>query len=60
MARVIQLDRTQKKRFAVYAAQRIELTTTRRYAAYGTCHAVPLGYIYRQMFGGSSAGSAAR
>lgn len=60
MARVIQLDRTQKKRSAVYAAQCIELITTRRNAESGTCHAVPLEYIYRPMFGGSIAGSAAR
>jgi len=60
MARVIRLDRTQKKRSAVYAARCIELTTTGRCAAYATCHAGLREYICRQKFGGSIAGSAAR
>lgn len=60
MARVIRLDRKQKKRSAVYAAQHIVLITTKRCAEYGTCHAVSLEYIYRPTFDGSIAGSAAR
>jgi hypothetical protein len=54
-ARVIKLDRSQKKLHAVVAALCIAVTTTRRYDKYGIC---PVGMpesIWRWRFGGSSA-----
>jgi len=54
-ARVIKLDRRQKKLYAVVAALCIAVTTTRRYDKYGI---YPVGmpeFIWRWKFVGSSA-----
>jgi hypothetical protein len=59
-ARIIRLDRTQKKRRAVVAARHIEATTTRRCGRYGTCPAETPVYIWKSKFAGYSANGAAK
>jgi len=46
-ARVIRLERTQKKRYAVVAARYIGVITTRQYDGYGICHVGMSGYIWK-------------
>ena len=45
-ARVIQLERTQKKHYADVAVERIEAITTRRFGGYGIYHAEMHEYIW--------------
>ncbi|MBM4307130.1 MAG: hypothetical protein FJ123_10375 [Deltaproteobacteria bacterium] len=46
-ARVIPLERTGKKRYAVVAERSIGVITTRRYVGYGICPVGTLGSIWR-------------
>jgi hypothetical protein len=55
-ARVIQLDRTQKKRYVGVAEQSIGAITTRRYVGYGICPAEIPGSIWSWRYVGSIAG----
>lgn len=59
-ARVITLQRSQKKQYAAVAGQHINVTTTRRDDAYGICLAGMPGYIWNWKCGGSNAGGAGR
>jgi hypothetical protein len=59
-ARVVRLKRTQKKQSADAVVQLIADTTTRKCNRHGICPAGIPGYICKQRFGESSAGSAAR
>ena len=54
-ARVIQLERSQKKQHAVVAALRIEAITTRQCGGYGIYPAGMRGYIWKWKFGESVA-----
>ena len=58
--RVIRLKRSQKKRHAVVAAQRIEAITTRQCDGYGICPAEMPESIWKWRFGGCDAGSAGK
>ena len=59
-ARVIRLERTQKKRHADVAAYGIEAITTRRCGGYGICLTEMPGYIWRWKSGEFSAGDAGK
>jgi hypothetical protein len=59
-ARIIRLERTQKKRHAVAAAPYIAVTTTKQYDAYGICPAGRSGYIWKWKSGESAANGVAR
>ena len=59
-ARVIQLVRTQKKRYAVVMVQCIGVITTRKYVECETCPVKRCGFIWRWRFGVSSVGDAGR
>jgi len=59
-ARIIWLERAQKKRFVAVVAGGIGATTTRRYGGYGTCRAAMRGFTWRWRFGGSFVGGAER
>jgi len=59
-ARVIRLQRTQKKQHAVVAAQCIEVITTRQSGGYGIYPAEMRGYIWKWKFGESSARGAGK
>jgi len=59
-ARIIRLERTEKKRAVVVAASHIEVTTTRRCDRYGTCPAETLIYTWKWKSGGCSASGAAK
>jgi hypothetical protein len=54
-ARVIRLERTQKKLFADVARQCIGVITTRRCGGYGICHAGMHGFTWKWKFGESNA-----
>ena len=58
-ARVIRLERTQKKRRADVAAYG-KAITTRRWGGYGICFAEMPGYIWRWKSGEFSAGDAGK
>jgi hypothetical protein len=58
--RIIQLDRTQKKRYAAVAERFIGATTTKRYDGYGICHAGMPAFTCQWRFGEFSAGSAGK
>ncbi len=53
-ARVIPLNRIQKKRSADVVVQHIGVTTTRKYSGYGICLAGTPGYFWMQRLGESS------
>ena len=57
-ARIVWLDRTEKKRHAVAVAPCIAVITTRQYDRYGTCPAEMPGYIWLWRYGEFGAGSA--
>ncbi len=59
-ARVIRLERTQKKQHAVTAVPCIAVTTTRQCDVYGICPAGMPGSIWKWKSGGSAAKSVAR
>ncbi len=59
-ARVIRLERTQKKQSAAVVAQYIGTITTRRFAGYGTYPVEMHESIWNWRFGGFYAGSAGR
>ncbi len=59
-ARVITVQRTQKKRYAAVAVQCIEPITTRRYGAYGIFHVEMPEYIWNWKCGGSNARGSGR
>lgn len=59
-ARIIWLDRTEKKRHAAVAGRFIGATTTRQCDGYGTCHAGMPAFTYQWRFGEFSAGSAGK
>ena len=59
-ARVIRLERTQKKRYAVHAAKHIEVITTRQRGVYGICPAGMPGYIWKWKCGEYSAKGAGK
>jgi len=59
-ARVIGLDRTQKKRHAVAAALYIAVITTRQNDRYGICPAGMPGSTWKWKFGESSARGAGK
>ena len=54
-ARIIRLDRTEKKRHVAVAGPYIGATTTRQCGGYGTCPAGMPGYTWRWRFGASGA-----
>ena len=54
-ARIIRLDRTEKKRPVAVAGPYIGATTTRQCGGYGTCPAGMHGYTWRWRFGASGA-----
>jgi hypothetical protein len=54
-ARIIRLERTQKKLHVVAAASFIEVITTRQHDGYGTCPVGIPGYIWKWKFGESVA-----
>jgi hypothetical protein len=56
-ARVLQLERTRKKRYVGIAERFIGVITTRRCVGYGTCPAGMLGFIWRWRCGGFNAES---
>jgi len=56
-ARVIRLERVQKKRFVAVVVRFTGVTTTRRYDGYGICPVGMLGFMWRWRFDGSFAGS---
>lgn len=59
-ARVIRLERTQKKQYAAVVARHTGAITTRRYAGYGIYPVGMHGYIWRWKFGEYHAGSAGK
>ncbi len=59
-ARVIKLQRNQKKQYAAVAEQHIEVTTTRRDGAYGIFHAEMPGYTWKWKCGGYLVGDAGK
>ena len=59
-ARVIGLDRVQKKRFVVVAGQSTEATTTGKCVESEICPAGTPGFIWKWKFGESYAGSVER
>ena len=54
-ARIIRLERSEKKRPVAFAGLCIGATTTRRDAGYGTCPAGMAGYTWKWRFGASDA-----
>jgi len=56
-ARVIQLERTRKKRYVGIAARFTDAITTRKCVGYGTCPVETPGSIWRWWCGESNAGS---
>lgn len=60
MARVIRLERTQKKRHVAAAASSIGVITTRQHGGYGTYPVGMQGYIWRWKSGGYSAKGAGK
>jgi len=56
-ARVIQLKRRQKKRYAAVAERSIGVITTRKCVGYGTCPLEMLGFTWRWRYGEFIAGS---
>lgn len=60
MARVIQLNRRQKKLFAVFAGDLTEVFTTAGHAESGICRAGKNGFIWRRKFAVSYASGAGR
>jgi len=54
-ARVIRLERTQKKRSVDVVEKCTESTTTRRFGGYEICHVGMHGYTWRRKSGGSYA-----
>ena len=59
-ARVITLERSQKKLYVVVVAQHTGVSTTGRYGAFGTYHAERCEYIWRRRSGVCSAGDVGR
>src|SRR4030067_2900541 len=59
-ARIIRLERREKKRPVAFAGLCIGATTTRRDAGYGTCPAGMPGYTWRWRFGASGARGAGK
>jgi leucyl aminopeptidase (aminopeptidase T) len=59
-ARVIRLERHQKKQLAAYAAQRTRAITTRRSSECATWRAEMRGYIWKWMCGEYNADGAAK
>jgi hypothetical protein len=59
-ARIIRLERTEKKRDVVVAASQIEATTTRRCGRYGICPAGTPVYTWKWKSGEYSASGAAK
>jgi len=59
-ARIIWLDRIEKKRHAVAVAPCIAAITTRQRAGYGTCHAGMFAFTCQWRFGEFRAGSAGK
>jgi hypothetical protein len=59
-ARIIRLERTQKKRHAVVVARHIEATTTRKCGGYGICPAEMPAYTWKWKSTGCSADGAAK
>jgi len=59
-ARVIQLDRTEKKRHVAVAGRFIGATTIKRYDRYGIFHAGMHAFTCQWKFGEFSAGSAGK
>lgn len=59
-ARVIRLQRRQKKQYAGVVEQYVEASTIQKFAEYETCRAEMYGYIWKWRFGVFSAGSAGR
>ena len=59
-ARVIRLQRRQKKQYAGVVERCIEASTTRRRVEYETCRAGMYGYIWKWRFGVFSAAGAGR
>jgi len=57
-ARVIRLERTQKKRYVDCVAWHIGVITTREFAMYGTCLAGMPAFIWKWKSDGYGAGSA--
>src|SRR4030067_1593240 len=57
-ARIIRLERSEKKRPVAFAGLRIGATTTSRDAGYGICPAGMAGYTWKWRFGASDAGGA--
>jgi hypothetical protein len=51
-ARVIKLERTQKKQYAGNVGRFIRIITTRRCGGYETYHVGIHGYIWKRRFGG--------
>ena len=59
-ARVIRLERTQKKQYAGNVARFIGVITTRRFAEYGIYPVGMRGYIWKWRFNGYYVGSAGK
>ncbi len=60
MASVVQLERRQKKLFAVFAEDLTEVFTIAGYAASGICRAVKNGFIWMWKFAVSCANGAGK
>jgi hypothetical protein len=56
-ARIVRLERAQKKRFVVVVVRFTGAITTRKYEGFEICRAEMLGFIWRWGYGGSFAGS---
>jgi hypothetical protein len=59
-ARVIQLERSQKKQHVATAERYTGATTTKQYGGYGICPVGMPGYIWMWKFGGFSARGAGK
>lgn len=59
-ARIIRLERTQKKQFVDGAGRHTEAITTTECGGYGICPVEMHGFIWRWKFGGYCAGGAER
>jgi len=59
-ARIIRVERTQKKRFVDAAEKHTEAITTRECGGYGICPVEMRGFIWRWKFGGYYAGGVER
>ncbi|MEK6775587.1 MAG: hypothetical protein AABY87_01745 [bacterium] len=59
-ARVMRLERRQKKLHAAIVVQRIGVFTTGRYAGYGTCPVGTCGFTWRWRSAGFCVGGVAR